>query len=196
MPGRIILWALVGLIGLVLALGLFALIVNVLMIRESRPFIVATVSAAPSAEMAIVPGASVLADGTPTPMMLDRMDTAIALFRSGKVKTIDLSGYPDEVSFMTRYATEAGVPGSALLADPAGSDTYDTMANARKLFQAKKALICTQRFHLSRAVYLARSFGIDATGVPADVRPYPGTMFETTWRERGARVKAFLQVHF
>ena len=196
MPGRIILWTLVGLIGLVLTFGLFALIVNVLMVRETRPFVVSTIAAAPSAEMAIVPAASMRLEGIPSPMMRDRMDTAIALYRQGKVKTIDLSGYPDEVSFMTRYATEAGVPASALLADPAGSDTFDTMTNARKLFHAKKALICTQRFHLSRAVYLARSLGIDATGVPADIRPYPDTMFDTTWRERGARVKAFLQVHF
>jgi SanA protein len=184
------------LVGLVLALGLFALIVNVLMIKETRPFIVSSVSAAPSAEMAIVPAASMRLKGVPSPMMRDRLDTAITLYRQGKVKTIDLSGYPDEVSFMTRYATEAGVPESALLSDPAGSDTFDTMTNARKLFQAKKALICTQRFHLSRAVYLARSLGIDATGVPADIRAYPGTAFDTTWRERGARVKAFLQVHF
>ncbi len=184
-----------GLAGLVAAVGLFAVIANVLIVHDARPFIVSGTAAATSAPVAIVPGASVNEDGTPTPMMVDRMNAGILLYRQGKVKTLDLSGYPREVIFMTSYALAAGVPAADLLADPAGSDTRDTMANARKLFHIQKALICTQRFHLSRAVYIARALGIDATGVPADVQRYPGTRYETTVREWGARVKAFLQVH-
>lgn len=193
---RIVIWALLGLAGLIVAVGAFMVLVNVLIVREARPFIVSSTATAASAPVAIVPAAPLNADGTPSPHMRDRMDTATLLYQKGKVKTIDLSGYPEEVSFMTRYARAAGVPARDLLADPAGFDTYDTMANARKLFHVQKALICTQRFHLSRAVYLARSFGIDATGVPADIQRYPGTTRETSLREWGARVKAFLQVHF
>jgi SanA protein len=189
-------WVLLGFIGLIVAAGLFAVLVNLLIVGEERPFIVSGAASAPSAPVAIVPGASINPDGTPTPMMRDRLDTAILLYRQGKVKALDLSGYPNEVTFMTSYARAAGVPQSDLLADPGGSDTYDTMADASKLFHVEKALICTQRFHLSRSVYLARSFGIEATGVPADIEPYPNSAFETTWREWGARVKAFLQVHF
>ena len=193
---RIVIWVFLALAALIVAVGLFTVLVNVLMVREARPFFVSGPATAGSAPVAIVPGASVERDGTPTPMMLDRMDTAILLYRQGNVKALDLSGYPNEVSFMTSYARAAGVPQSALLADPAGSNTYDTMANASKLFHVQRALICTQRFHLSRSVYLARSFGIDATGVPADNRPYPDSTVDTTLREWGARVKAFLQVHF
>ena len=193
---RIVFWTLLGLAGLIVAVGAFAVVVNVLVVHQASPFIVSSTATATSAPVAIVPGALFNPDGTPSPMMRERMDTAILLYQAGKVKTIDLSGNPDQVSLMTSYARAAGVPQSALLADPAGFDTYDTMANARTLFQVQEALICTQRFHLSRALYLARSLGINATGVPADIEPYPNSTFETTWREWGARVKAFLQVHF
>jgi SanA protein len=193
---RITIWTLLGLAGLVVAGGLFTVLVNVLVIRAARPFLLSSPAAATSAPVAIVPGASVKPDGTPTPMMRDRMDTAILLYQQGKVKALDLSGFPNEVNFMTSYARAAGVPPSALLADPAGSDTYDTMANARNRFHVQQALICTQRFHLSRAVYLARSLGINATGVPTDIQPYPHDLLGTTLREWGARVKAFLQVNF
>jgi len=135
-------------------------------------------------------------DGTPSPLMSDRMTTAIALYQQGEVQKLDLSGYPNEVSYMMNAAEKAGIPASALLSDSAGSDTRDTMLDARALFHIQKALICTQRYHLPRAVYIARSLGIDALGVPADIQPYPNTRFDSTWREWGARVKAFLQVTF
>ena len=189
-------WTLVGIGGIIAAVGLFTLLVNILMVENARAFVVASPSVAPSAPLVIVPAASMMDGNTPTAEMRDRMDAAILLYREGKVKALDCSGYPDEVVFMTRYAEAAGVSESDLLADPAGSDTYDTMANASKLFHVRRALICTQRYHLSRSVYLARSMGIDTIGVPADVHLYPGTRFETTWREWGSRVKAFLMVHF
>ena len=95
---------------------------------------------------------------------------------------------------MRRYLLERGVPAADLLTDPQGFDTHASMVNAQKVFHIKSALIPTQRFHLTRAVYLARSLGIQATGVPADIRPYSTT--GVTVREWAARVKAFLEVHF
>jgi SanA protein len=180
---------------LVLAAILFAISANLLILHDAKSFIVSGPQAAHPAPIAIVPGASVGGDLVPSPMAVDRIETAVSLYKQGTVKAIDISGYPNEVRFMLSYAERNGVPAGDLLSDPAGSDTYDTMSNAKKLFHVEKALVCTQRFHLSRAVYLARSLGIDATGVPADRQSYPGTWFETHAREWGARVKAFLQVH-
>lgn len=193
---RMMVWSLLGICGVLAAVGLFTLLVNILMVENTRAFVVSSPSAAPSAAVVIVPAAAMMDGDIPTPEMRDRMDVAILLYREGKVKALDLSGYPDEVIFMAGYAIQAGVPASDLLRDPAGFDTYDTMANASKLLHLDKALICTQRYHLSRSVYLARSMGIEAVGVPADVHSYPGTLFDSTGREWGARVKAFLQVTF
>ena len=182
-------------VALILLAVLFTLGVNLLILHDAKSFIVSGPQAARPAPIAIVPGASVGPDNTPSPMAVDRIETAVLLYKQGKVKAIDLSGYQNEVQFMLSYAERNGVPANDLLSDPTGSDTYDTMSNAKKLLHVEKALVCTQRFHLSRAVYLARSLGIDAIGVPADREPYPGTWFETHVREWGARVKAFLQVH-
>lgn len=181
--------------GLVVVLAVLALVANLLIIHDASRFIVSGVAPAPPAPVALVPAAGVNPDGTLTPMTADRVLTAIQLYREGKVKAIDLSGYPDQVPAMVSYAEAHGVGAGDLLSDPAGFDTYDTMKNARSVLYVEKALVCTQRFHLSRAVYLARSLGIDATGVPADMRPYPGSWFATSVREWGARLKAYLQVH-
>jgi SanA protein len=127
-------------------------------------------------------------------MMIDRMDTALRLYQQGGVRTLYLSGYSEHVSLMVDYAQAHGVPGEDLVADPAGSDTYHTMKNAKDLIGMQTAIISTQRFHLYRALYLARSMGIEAVGLPADAQDYPGTWFGRTVREWGARVKAFVQV--
>jgi SanA protein len=193
---RIGLLCALGLAAIIVVVGSFTIAVNLRVVADAKSFISAGVGQAESAPVAVIPGGSVYADGSPTPMATDRMETALELYRAGKVRALDVSGYPDEVTFMMRYAEARGVPEKDIMADPAGSDTYDTMRNARDVFHIEKAIVCTQRFHLSRSVYLARSLGIDATGVTADIHSYPGTRFETSVREWAARVKAFLQVHF
>ncbi|HEY5529365.1 MAG TPA: ElyC/SanA/YdcF family protein [Thermoleophilia bacterium] len=195
---RFALWTLVGIAGLVVVAALFVLAVNLLMVHDARSFIVTGPGAAPSAPVAIVLGAAFYTGGTPSPMMADRMDSALLLYRQGKVKTLLLTGDSrtghDQVSLMLSYMLAKGVPKKDLLADGAGYTTYYSMLRAKTVFHVQSALIPTQRYHLARAVYLARSLGIDAIGVPAEIRHY-STMGETV-REWGARVKAFLQIRF
>ena len=190
------LWSLIALGGLLVAAVLFVVVVNLVIIHKASPFIVRGPGAAPSAPVAIVLGASIYADGTPSPMLADRLDTALLLYREGKVKTLLLSAVErpgdEEIAVMRRYLIERAVPDTDLLTDPQGFNTHASMVNAQKAFHIKSALIPTQRFHLTRAVYLARSLGIQATGVPADIRPYSTTGLSV--REWGARVKAFLEV--
>ena len=188
----------VGVAGLVAVAALFTLAINLLVIHDARPFIVSGPTAAPAAPVAIVLGDAFYSGGTPSPIMADRLDTALLLYRQGKVKTLLLSGDSrpgnDQVSLMLGYALAEGVPQKDILTDGAGYTTYHSMLRARRVFQVKSALIPTQGYHLARSVYLARSLGISAVGVPAEIRHY-STIGETV-REWGARVKAFLQVHF
>ena len=86
------------------------------------------------------------------------------------------------------------MPAGDLLIDPKGIITNDSMVRAESVLRVTSALIPTQGFHLSRAVYLARSVGISAIGVPADIQRY--STIGPTVREWGARLKAFLIVHF
>lgn len=127
---------------------------------------------APVAPVALVFGAG-LTRSEPSPLLAERLDMAVALYRQGKVKRILVSGdnsdrYHDETEAMRRYAVEQGVPAGDLLADDWGLSTYDTCVRARQVFHLDRVLLVTQRFHLSRATFIANSVGLDAHGVPAD----------------------------
>ena len=90
---------------------------------------------APAAQCAIVLGARVYANGTPSPMLADRLETGIKLYKLGKVDKLLLSGDHgtttyDEVNAMLEYALARGVPDEDVFTDHAGFDTYDTMYRA------------------------------------------------------------------
>jgi SanA protein len=196
---RVLLWSLVavGILG-VLA-GLAVLATNLIIIRGADDYIVQDPEDAPHAQCAIVLGARIYEDGTPYPMLADRLETGIELYELGKVDKLLLSGdygqkdY-DEVDAMLEYVLARGVPDEDVFTDYAGFDTYDTMYRARDVFQVETALIVTQSFHLSRAVYTARTLGLEATGVVADLQPYSDEGRNAA-REVLARVNAILQLH-
>ena len=195
---RVAFWTLMAAFGLIVAAALFVTAVNLLILHDASPHIVKDSRAAPSAAVAIVLGAGIQSDGTPSPMLADRLDTALLLYQKGKVKSLLLSGDgrqgDNEVAVMRSHLITRGVPAGDLLIDPKGFTTNDSMVRAETVFHITSALIPTQRFHLSRAVYLARSVGISAVGVPADIQHY--STIGPTVREWGARLKAFLIVHF
>jgi vancomycin permeability regulator SanA len=130
-------------------------------------------SAAPSAPVALVFGAGLAAGQEPSPLLAQRLDTAIALYRSGKVSKVLVSGdnldrHHDEPAAMRRYAIGGGVSEKDVLVDDAGVSTYASCARAKLAYGVDRALLITQHFHLPRALFIANSLGIDAWGVPAD----------------------------
>lgn len=126
---------------------------------------------APQAPVALVFGAG-LSGQEPSALLAQRLDTAIGLYRAGKVRRILVSGdaserYHDESGAMMRYTVERGVPPADVDVDVAGLSTYDSCSRAKDVFGVERALLVTQRFHLPRALFIARSLGIDAHGVVA-----------------------------
>ena len=77
--------------------------------------------------------------------------------------------------------------------DHAGFSTYESMYRAKEVFEADKIVIVSQKYHLYRAIYIARSLGLEAYGVPSDVREYRGQKYRD-FREAIARVKDFFNV--
>lgn len=141
----------------------------------------------------LVLGASVRPGGTPSDMLRDRLEVGNELYFAGFSPRLLMSGDHmgqdyDEVSVMKHYATDAGIPSDAVYLDHAGLSTYDSIWRLANIFQAKKVLIVTQSYHLYRALYLAKAFGIDAYGFSADLRPYRGQLARDV-REVLARVK-------
>ncbi len=151
--------------------------------------------------VAIVFGAAVYPGGRASPILADRVRTAVELYHAGKVPGLLLSGdnrFPNynEPAVMARLARQWGVPEGALALDYAGRRTYATCWRARHIFGVRRALLVTQRFHLPRALYLCRALGIEAIGVPAD-RPggYRGQWWFAGPREILARLRAWWDVH-
>lgn len=143
----------------------------------------------------IVLGCGVRSDGTPSPMLEDRLKRGVALYQQGAAPKLLMSGdhgteYYDEVNVMKRYAVNAGVPSEDVFMDHAGFSTYDTMSRANRIFGAKKVIVVTQQYHLYRAVYLAQAMGMETYGVASDYRQYSG-QFARDVREVLARVKDF-----
>ena len=150
-----------------------------------------------TAPVAIVLGASVKADGTPSHALEDRLQQALELYRGKKVSKVLLSGDHgrpeyDETNTMRRWLQDRGLPPECLFCDHAGFTTYDTMARARRIMGVERAIVVTQRFHLPRALYTAAAVGLEVEGAPCDQRTYAkGLWFEL--REIGARTKAFVE---
>ena len=96
----------------------------------------------------------------------------------------------NEVGTMKQYAVEAGVPSSDVFMDHAGFSTYETVYRAKEIFGAKRVIIVTQKYHLYRALYIAKSLGLDAVGVDSDLETYRGQLKRDV-REVLARCKDF-----
>lgn len=150
-------------------------------------------------ECILVLGAGVWGD-EPSPMLEDRLNQAIELYKNNVSSKIIMSGDHgteeyDEVNIMKRYAIEKGVPSEDIFMDHAGFSSYDSIYRAKAIFGAKKIVIVTQEYHLYRALYIANSLGIEAYGVGADPRQYAGAAYREV-REILARDKDFVKCIF
>lgn len=155
----------------------------------------------PTSRVAIVFGAGLWRDGSPTPVLRDRVATAANLYFAGKVEKILMSGDNrfaeyNEPAAMRRYAIELGVPEQAIVLDYAGRRTYDTCYRAIHIFGVKQAILVTQKFHLPRALYTCNKLGLPATGVTADRQEYSRRSL-AFWqmREIPATLVALWEVH-
>jgi SanA protein len=155
----------------------------------------------PAAPAAIVFGAGLWRDGTPTTVLRDRIKTAAELYFAGKVQKILMSGdnsYLDynEPGAMREYALNLGVPETAIVLDYAGRRTYDTCYRARAIFGLREVILVTQSFHLPRALYTCNLLGLKAVGVASDLRDYNrGSWLYWNLRELPASLTALLDVH-
>ncbi|MEM9188146.1 MAG: ElyC/SanA/YdcF family protein [Myxococcota bacterium] len=168
--------------------------------RGAAPYLYEVLEEVPARRVAIVPGARVYEDGSPSTVLEDRLQGALALYRQGTVSRILVSGDHrddgyDEVNAMHRWLRARGVPEEAVFMDHAGLRTLDTMVRAHRVFLVEDAVICTNEFHLDRSVFLARQAGIDAVGYVVDRQVY-ATHRKNALREFVARSGAFADTYF
>lgn len=175
--------------------------INVAVVFGTRSSIVSTEEAANyEADAIVVLGASVFADGTPSGILEDRLDDAIALYNAGAAPKLIMSGDNGDASYnecfaMKSYAVAMGVPAEDIFCDHAGFNTYDSMYRAQYIFGCKRIVVATQTYHLYRALWSAHALGMEAIGVASDYHAYEKQTYYDL-REIPARVKDFFQSAF
>jgi len=143
-------WRLALTLSLLGLLGLFLPRLVTALYAAARTF---TAQEVPAERVAIVFGAGLRRDGSPTAVLRDRVETAAQLYFASKVEKLLLSGDNRFVDYnepeaMRQYARSLGVPDEALVLDYAGRRTYDTC--------------------YPRALFTCNALGLDATGVGAN----------------------------
>ena len=144
----------------------------------------------------LVLGAGIRNNG-PSPMLEDRLLTAIELYKNGVAPKILVSGDHenynyDEVNVMKNYLKDNGIPSSDIFMDHAGLSTYDSIYRAKKIFKANKVVIVTQKYHLYRSLYIAKSLNLKSTGISATKKEYVNQR-KRDIREVAARIKDFFK---
>ena len=165
---------------------------------SSRYFLTVEEASKENFDCVLVLGAGVWGDG-PSHLLEERLNKGVEVYNTGCTNRILMTGDHgreeyDEVNVMKSFAIEKGAIAEEVFMDHAGFSTYESMYRAKEVFQVKKVVIVTQKYHLYRAVYNARKLGLDAYGVAADgqynfslpVRTY------NNFRESLARCKDFI----
>lgn len=190
---------------LILCLFFIFTILGILAVVHSygRRYILDMKSLPVDCDVVIVLGAGVRPDGNPCDLLADRIDTGVKVYLDGICKSILLTGdnsgeHYNEVAVMKNWIikndVEKAIDEHKILIDNYGFCTYDSMYRAKYIFNVKKVVISTNRYHLPRAIYVARKMGIDAYGIPSDLRPYD-RMKKYKRREMLAQIKDFILVN-
>lgn len=154
-------------------------------------------------DVVMVLGAGVRPDGNPCDLLADRIDTGVKVYLEGICRSILLTGdnsgeaYNELVvmkNWIVKNNTENPIDDEKILIDNSGFCTYDSVYRAKTIFKVKKMIISTNRYHLPRAIYLARRMGIEAYGIASDLRSYD-RMKKYKRREALAQLKDFILVN-
>ena len=149
----------------------------------------------------LVLGASVIKNSVPSPILKNRLDLANKLYKINISKKIIQSGdgvdnYYNEVNVMKNYSMANGISEKDIILDRFGLSTFDSVFNAKEIYKAKKIVIVTQKFHLYRAIYLAKKMGIDVVGVYEDSLTNNFLLWiKNISREIFARTKDFVYIN-
>lgn len=150
----------------------------------------------PDTKVGLVLGAGISQEGKPYDELKARLDTAADALNKGAVNTLILSGdnrYEgyDEPSAMKQYLLDNWkIAEERMVRDFAGRSTYESCERAAKIFNVQKLVIFSAGSHLPRAIYLCRSFNIEAYGISSEKEAN-----NSTRRELLARVKALYNTH-
>jgi SanA protein len=159
--------------------------------RTADAWSFADIAKVPAVDVALVLGTAPIGpEGGPNVYFVRRLDAAAALWKAGKAKYLVVSGSGAEPAAMRAGLIERGVPGAAIYSDSAGYRTWDSVLGARDVYGQKRVVIVSQRFHLNRALFLARQAGLEAWGFEARDVEHPYSIF-TELRRYPSALRAY-----
>lgn len=179
---------------------LLIIICNLIIKKQSQPFHFNEVVQLPINRVGIVLGTSKYTRGNrPNLYFKYRISAAEALYKSGKIKKILLSGAKkhtnyDEPTDMKMELLKVGIPETDIYLDAAGFRTLDSVVRAKKIFSLHAFTIISQEFHNQRALYIANHYGIDAIAFNAQEVEGPAGI-RMQLREKLAKVKTIIDLH-
>jgi SanA protein len=169
--------------------------------NQAAPNLYNDIKKIPSKKAALVLGtAKYMIGGGKNYFYTYRIRAAVNLFKAGKVKAIVVSGdnstkYYNETSKMQKDLIKAGIPSRYITLDPLGVRTLDSVVRAEAIFDLKDYIIVSQKFHLERALFIAKAKGQKVIGFMAKDIPGTKAAYRMKAREYLARAKAFLDVY-
>jgi SanA protein len=184
---------------LIISIIVLIFISNVLVLTLNRNKIYNSTDNIPENKTALILGTSkYLKGGELNPYYKYRLDAAYKLYKSGKVEFLLLSGDNRKKNYnepltMKKDLIAMGIPAENIYCDFAGFRTLDSVVRSKLVFGQSAITIVTQRFHIRRALFIARYYRIDAVGFTAkDISAKSG--FKTNTREVFARVKLIIDL--
>ncbi len=172
---------------------LWGLFTSVLLFALSGSYVLMHIGGSefPSGDCAIVFGAGVRRNGSPSPAVERRVRAAADLYRDGRVQRVLLSGgkgdidRPSEASVMRRVALTQGIAPEDLVLEEQSTSTLENLMFSYPLLQGcQRVMLVSDRYHLARIELLARLIGwrnVSAVGAGEDP-PLP-TLLRSIARE-------------
>lgn len=131
---------------------------------------------------AIILGAAIAPDGRASPAMARRVAHGVALVRSGRARALLVSGGATthaipEAHVMRDLALAQGVPDSLVHVEDRSRNTIENALLSSPLCAGlgwRRLVVVSDRYHLPRALYIFRRFGLEAAGSAASPPDRPG----------------------
>ena len=184
------------LVSLIIIVSFVTLFINLSMINSTKNQIVEIDNLNDEYDAIIILGCRVNGD-SPSLMLAKRLDKGMDVYNKLHTKILLTGDHGnnnyDEVNVMRDYLLDSNILTEDIFMDHAGFNTYDSIYRAKYIFEAKKVVIVTQRYHMYRALYLANSLNLEAVGVIADDIPQKGIMLKNEIREILSRDKNYFK---
>lgn len=114
-------------------------------------------------------------DGTPSPMLEERLARALSLWKDGVAPLIAVTGGKmpadrfTEAATSRRWLTDRGVPRDAIVMEDTGRSTWESLSSLAPVLEGKgvrTVVMVTTNWHVARSTHAMRELGFGTTPAP------------------------------